>query len=521
MLHWSRLARLHPKVQIEQARDRAGRPALLLVDESTRRSVALPADALPILRQLREGTDAAGILRTLEGEVGAEELESFTAQLAAQGYLEDGTPEDQRVRALTERAEAERWRSLRAVLRRAQQEVPFYRRRLAGIDVERLSRRPELAAVPLLQKAELRSTDPTELVPEGLEVQRAVERREVLISISSGTAAGERLQMLSSAEARGGQQVAGTMLHPALRRVAQAPQVVLTSAHCADPEQCFIRGSTAADRTREGRLTLLPPEDPGAPRKEEVDQLLAEIRDFGPAWFDCNPTYLAVLTYELVDRGVQPPPVKVVTAGYEYLSRIHRRLFAEVWGATVLSRFTASELGSFQMLECEAGALHVNDRYYFSELWSGDQPARPGEIGRLVQTTLRETIPLIRYDTEDLMIAAPEVRCGCGGLTPRVAAVAGRASDRIRRPDGAWRSTKEIDDALAEVPGLRFYQLRQAGPRAYKLRIVAEPSAEAGRVARDGEEALAAALGAGAEITSQAARRVYPEPSGKFRLVGS
>jgi hypothetical protein len=84
--------------------------------------------------------------------------------------------------------------------------------------------------------------------------------------------------------------------------------------------------------------------------------------------------------------------------------------------------------------------------------------------------------------------------------------------------DGTAKTEREIDDVLSEVDDLRFYQVQQTRPATYQMKVVVEPKADAAAVRARAGEALRAVVGGG-EIRVDLAKRIYNEPSLKFRFV--
>src|SRR5262245_24383452 len=107
-----------------------------------------------------------------------------------------------------------------------------------------------------------------------------------------------------------------------------------------------------------------------------------------------------------------------------------QRRIRKVWNARVVELYGSTEtmlLGT----SCREGCLHLETELAFAELLrpNPDEPASPGETGRLVITTLGvEGSPLVRFDTGDLVRRLPPCRCG----DPRPAIlVLGRAHEAV------------------------------------------------------------------------------------------
>jgi phenylacetate-coenzyme A ligase PaaK-like adenylate-forming protein len=514
--------RLRDELTIEHGVDRFGDPILVIGDPVVRRFFALPAEAEPVLDQLHTTTELAALVAGFADVFDQADLDVLLRGLAANHLLDEGLSRSALRARLRASHRAEHWAAMQGVLRIAER-APIYRRTFGALGFAPGVGTPaELLRAPVLTKLDIREHYPTGFVPDGVDLDEMIETRQLRLATSSGTSAGDRLQMIFSAEARGLQMAAGTSLNEELHRAAKLPQAVLTSMHCADPDVCVRYLPEMQSRIRDGnRLVLMPPDDPGAPTLAEVRAILDELRGFDVRWLDCNPTYLVNVTFAAIDAGLELPRIAVITCSYEFLSVLHRAVLSRAWGCEVYNRFAASEVGNFQAIECHRHSLHLNDRYFYSEIVRDGCHVVPGQVGRLVQTTLQEIVPLIRYDTGDLFVADEDRDCDCGNIGRVVAAIAGRASDLVAATDGSPRTTRQLDVALGGVEGLRSYQVMQTAPTAYRVKVVAEPGYQATSVRSAAADAVRAVLGSDANVRTEGARHIYPEPSGKFRLTGS
>ncbi len=135
-------------------------------------------------------------------------------------------------------------------------------------------------------------------------------------------------------------------------------------------------------------------------------------------------------------------------------------------------------------------------------------------------TTLQESLPIIRYETNDLVVAAGPEPCKCGSVTTRVASFEGRRKDILVGSDGTPRTERQVDDALALVDGLRFYQVTQSAPARLSLKVVANPSTNAAHVRSQAGEALRSVMWPGAEMQVDGAKRLYPRSQASSALPG-
>ncbi len=120
---------------------------------------------------------------------------------------------------------------------------------------------------------------------------------------------------------------------------------------------------------------------------------------------------------------------KVLLTG-EYVSLKNCELISEVWDCRVYEHYGMSEMGFGCGILCTANGgkgmaypgYHLREAdLYIEVLERGtDEPARPGEYGEIVFTTLtRAGMPLIRYKTGDISRWIDEP-CQCGSVLRRL-----------------------------------------------------------------------------------------------------
>jgi len=112
--------------------------------------------------------------------------------------------------------------------------------------------------------------------------------------------------------------------------------------------------------------------------------------------------------------------------------------------------------------ECfERNGLHIAEDHFLVELINPDtlQPAKPGDVGELVITTLtKEAFPVIRYRTRDLTRLLPEP-CPCGRTMGRMTRIFGRTDDMLIIR-GVNVFPQQIETVLFEIEGVApHYQI--------------------------------------------------------------
>jgi phenylacetate-CoA ligase len=203
---------------------------------------------------------------------------------------------------------------------------------------------------------------------------------------------------------------------------------------------------------RFGALTV-----PVGPANSEIHcQMLVDLQ----STVFCATASMALLIAEEIERrGLKDKiALKKFIFGAERHSRGMRQRIQEITGAEQLYDIPGlTELyGPGTGLECSAHqGIHYWADYYILEILQPEtlEPARPGEIGEMVVTTLRkEAAPLIRYRTRDLTRLLPEP-CPCGNPLPRHDHLLGRSDDMfIFRAVNIYPG--QIDHVLSHIPGV-------------------------------------------------------------------
>jgi phenylacetate-coenzyme A ligase PaaK-like adenylate-forming protein len=163
-------------------------------------------------------------------------------------------------------------------------------------------------------------------------------------------------------------------------------------------------------------------------------------------------------------------PLVVFCAG-ELVDVETRQLVTRVFGREPVGLYGQTEVG-YIAWQCEhRGSFHVNADTHFVEVLRDGIPAHPGELGTIVVTDLRaRTMPLIRYNTADLAIAASG-GCSCGRQLPLMGSIEGRERASILLGDGRLLTTRKILDHLAGTLRLGEFRLYQESLKKFRLEL--------------------------------------------------
>ena len=162
----------------------------------------------------------------------------------------------------------------------------------------------------------------------------------------------------------------------------------------------------------------------------------------------------------------------VLTAG-EGLSEENRKLLERIFGCTVYRRYSDMELGILGQDMGNGSEYFLNwGSYYFETLkLDSDEPASPGEAGRIVITDLfNYAFPMIRYDTGDLGILDNSDQ----NELPKLKEIYGRVRDCIYTIDGRLISPAKVFVMMWGSDGIKQWQFIQETKSNYILKVSCE-----------------------------------------------
>jgi phenylacetate-coenzyme A ligase PaaK-like adenylate-forming protein len=187
------------------------------------------------------------------------------------------------------------------------------------------------------------------------------------------------------------------------------------------------------------------------------------------------PSYLAQLVHGARECGLGPDDFRLrrIDCGGELLTSSLRHAAEETLGSPVNDTFGMTEVLPVSGRTCSAGHLHHDLNMGFVEVVDVDtgRPVEPGELGSVVITPyfpFRECMPVLRYDTRDVVRRLRDAELGCElAGTPGTSQILGKA-DQLLRVAGELvtpRELVEVYEALPSQPWPSRYRARTAGDR--------------------------------------------------------
>ncbi|WP_093802757.1 phenylacetate--CoA ligase PaaK [Streptomyces sp. Wb2n-11] len=379
---------------------------------------------------------------------------------------------------------------LRTTLRRAYENVPFYRQSFdeAGLRPEDCRSLADLARFPFTVKTDLRDHYPFGMfaVPES-DIRR--------IHASSGTTGRptvvgytERdLDMWADVVARSIRAAGGRPGH---------------KVHVAYGYGLFTGGLGAHYGAERLGCTVIPASGGMTARQVQL------IQDFRPEIVMVTPSYMLTLLDEFERQGVDPRTTSLRAGifGAEPWTEEMRREIEERFAIDAVDIYGLSEvIGPGVAQECveTKDGLHIWEDHFYPEVVDPvtGEVLPDGERGELVFTSLtKEAMPVVRYRTRDLTRLLP------GTARPgfrRMEKVTGRSDDMVVLR-GVNLFPTQIEEIVLRTPGVApHFQLRLTREgRMDHLTVRAEARAEStGEQRAAASASIAAAVKDGAGVS--------------------
>ena len=140
------------------------------------------------------------------------------------------------------------------------------------------------------------------------------------------------------------------------------------------------------------------------------------------------------------------------------------------FGCPVRAWYSNEENGIMGIQRLEDESYHIDTESYYYEILKldSDEPAEPGELGRIVITDLYNyAFPILRYDNGDLAIAEKKVKNGRYQLFLKE--LYGRRSDMIYDCNGKAVTPYIITNNMWDVKGVKQFRFIQETETSYTL----------------------------------------------------
>ena len=406
-----------------------------------------------------------------------------------------------------ERLEALQLERLRALLAKAEANVPYYRDlfKELGCQADDFLSLEDLRRLPFLTKPIIRQNQ------ERLKSERA----RGLARFNTGGSSGEPLIFFIGNE-RVSHDVA-----------AKWRATRWWGVDIGDPE-IVVWGSpielTAQDRVRKVRdrlfrTNLLPAFEMS---ETNLDRFVARIVAMRPAMLFGYPSSLSLIARYAEKRGVAMDGlgIKVAFVTSERLYDYQRADITRVFGCPVANGYGGRDAG-FLAHQCPQGGMHLTAEDVIVELVDPEGRGVPaGQPGEVVVTHLATAdFPFIRYRTGDVAVLSEEM-CACGRGLPILAEIQGRTTDFVVAADGTILHGLSVIYPVRDLPEVGAFKIIQESRE--RTRVLVVPGEGYGQATEGNiRSGLQARLGGGVSIEIERVDVIPAEKSGKFRYVVS
>jgi phenylacetate-CoA ligase len=387
-------------------------------------------------------------------------------------------------------------------------EVPLYRDTLARagcprVDLDCFQR------LPLMAKPEMRNNFPQNFLSAGQTLEILLERNLVELEHTSGTSS-ERLPVIFARGWWNAQEERALRLNAFVAKILDefpnARRATVTSPAC-NGLTCPTVWMSREQRTFGTALFVNLARIPFLLGEAELAHMAKEIADWSPQFLDVDPVHGARFAVYCERNKIKFPALKFILCSYEFVSVVHKKILARVFGVPVFNLYGSTETGHL-LMENERGEMKPSYNTAFMEIVDADAHS----IGDLVVTTLtNDYMPLLRYRIGDL--AERHVEPYGNRYT-----VHGRVRDALTAGDGRRVTTWQVDQCFSEARGITHYELRQNDNGKCVLRFVPDGAGPTGENLRTVISRLEALLESSAAIKTEAMPVLVPAASGKFRL---
>ncbi|WP_321421890.1 phenylacetate--CoA ligase [uncultured Methanobacterium sp.] len=330
---------------------------------------------------------------------------------------------------------------LQDVVRRAYENVPYYRKKLdeAGVTPEDIQTLKDIEKIPFTTKSDLR-----EAYPFGM---FAVSTDEIVeIHTTSGTTGKPTVSGYTPKDL----ELWGEVIARALSMAGATKKDIVQNCYGYG---LFTGGLGVHHGGQKLGCTVIPISAGNTKRQIEI------IQDFKSTILTCTPSYAMYISEVLEREGVPKEDIKLKAGVFgaemwteEMRNEIERRLDIDalnIYGLTEI-------IGPGVANECmEKNGLHIFDDHFYPEILDPQtlETLPEGEKGELVLTTLtRECMPVLRFRTRDITVLR-KGECGCGRTHIKMDRVTGRSDDMLK-VRGVIVFPSQIERALLKIPGM-------------------------------------------------------------------
>jgi len=392
-----------------------------------------------------------------------------------------------------------RLKKLRALVKHAYENVPFYRDNFkqAGIKPEDIRRLTDIHKLPITTKDEMKAHVPNETIAGDYDIRALVK---------GGTGGTTGVPFIYYKDAR-------TVHHElaALHRFRswygffEPKQTFLRLfpyyAPWSKEFKSFLMGWLICDRSQ---LTL--------------SKYSQWAKRFNPRSLEGSPVAFYALAGFSKRAGHSELSLPVALSTSETLLDSHRQAIESAFNCRVFNHYGCNEICTIAQ-ECEERTgLHVNAEDRIVEFIKGGEVVAPGEAGEIIITDLENyAMPFIRYNIKDVGVPSDDM-CSCGRGLPLIDRILGRTGDLLISQKGTIVPSDVIAQFMLFKNQKWMQQFQAVQPSRQELLIRMVRSGAQSENLKLVQEMIRKQVG-NAQVETELVESIEAPPSGKHRFV--
>ena len=403
--------------------------------------------------------------------------------------------------AWLKRSELERiqQKKLRAIIKHAYQNVPFYHKLFdsVGVKPDDIKTVDDLSKIPIITKSQVQRAG-NEIIAEGIDINKCEKHHT---SGSTGVPLTivyykDDLALLDMVQER-------TYIENG-RRFRDSIARISTRHQTQDKSLLKYLGLR--------KINYLSVFDNISDQIRLLKRIKPDILNGYPS----SIKLLAMAVREKEIKGIEP---RLIFSFAELLDTETRNLINSVFGVTMFDYYGSMEAGVMAW-ECkEHSGYHMNIDSLVMEFIKDGERVAAGERGEIVITSLNlHAMPFIRYRIGDIGISKGE-KCPCGRGLPLMDMIEGRTGDFVKVLGGRIFSPMTFY-FLRNFSEIAQYQIIQEKEDRITIKVVKGPGFSENTLHR-AEAELKNILGDNVQIEPKIVKEIPKEKSGKLRYVVS
>jgi phenylacetate-CoA ligase len=245
---------------------------------------------------------------------------------------------------------------------------------------------------------------------------------------------------------------------------------------------------------------------------------ILKLQKFKPNLIHGYPSSVYLLAKYILENNIRLEfqPKMIITASETTLD-FQKQVIENAFGCKNYIWYGNTEYAG-HITECPNGKLHVQPYHSFVRIINEEgMDVLPGEEGYIVATNFTNTaLPLINYNTRDIVRLSKNQQCSCGKGGKIVDYIIGRIEDYIITPDG--RYVGRLDHLFKDAKYIRNAQIEQRKLNELIIRIEKEDK-YSNKIESIILKEARKRVGNDMEIVFEYVSEIPKEQNGKFKFV--